>query len=252
MYEIIIIGGGHAGLAAALAAQRAGVEKLLLLEKNTGISFPDSLPVRLGTRARRLTTAKVITVEDTGASRYLLKAHAIILATGALRLSKNERPIPDRTLTDGAHLLLDPTTGGPVVDQSRQSEIEGIFVCGNALHFHDSAQTATQEGAIAGKAAAEYILGKKRPQKHLRLHADHGVSYAVPQCITAVTPVTLHIRPAITCPHARILIRDGAQTMVEYRDAALSPERLLSLPLTASALRQVTGDTLTVTVEPIS
>lgn len=252
MYDIIIIGGGHAGVAAACAAQRAGIENFLLLEKSTVGTYPASLPIRLGAQARRLTTAKVITVESSDHTRYLLRARAIVLATGAIRLSKNERPIPDHTLTEGAHLLYDPATSGPVVDQYRQSEIAGLFVCGDALHPHDNEKTAAEEGTLAGRAAVEYVFKKRRAPKQLRILPLDGVEYTVPQCISALAPVTLYLRPTLTCAHARILIRNGETPLLTQETDALSPSRLLRIRLTATALKSANGDKLTVQIEPLS
>ena len=46
-----------------------------------------------------------------------------------------------------------------MVDQSLQTGVPGIFVCGNVLHVHDLADNVTTESERAGAAAAAWALG---------------------------------------------------------------------------------------------
>ena len=48
---------------------------------------------------------------------------------------------------------------GAEVDEGRETNIEGIFACGNVLHVHDLVDNVTEESYIAGKAAAKYLKG---------------------------------------------------------------------------------------------
>ena len=67
--------------------------------------------------------------------------------------------IPENELSKSAGIELDRITSGAVVDQDRQTEIEGIFACGNVLHVHDLVDFVSEEAEIAGRSAAEYIAG---------------------------------------------------------------------------------------------
>ena len=91
--------------------------------------------------------------------------------------------IPENELSDEAGIPLDPTTCGPVVNDCFETEAEGIFACGNALHVHDLVDYVSQEAESAGKYAAGYIRGKNRSQaaQSVRLGGSDGVRYTVPQ-----------------------------------------------------------------------
>lgn len=65
--------------------------------------------------------------------------------------------IPENELSKGAGIILDKTTKGPLVDENLQTNVEGVFACGNALHVHDLVDNVTKEGERAGRSAAAYV-----------------------------------------------------------------------------------------------
>ena len=54
-------------------------------------------------------------------------------------------------------VALSPVTPGPVVNESFETNIPGIFACGNVLHVHDLVDYVSEEAAAAGARAAEYV-----------------------------------------------------------------------------------------------
>ena len=76
--------------------------------------------------------------------------------------------IPENELSKKAGIELDRVTSGAVVDQKRETSVEGIFACGNVLHVHDLVDYVSQEATTAGKNAANYIKnGKNAEAKEL-------------------------------------------------------------------------------------
>ena len=69
--------------------------------------------------------------------------------------------IPENELSREAGIKIDPSTGGPFVSKTMETSIQGIFACGNVVHVHDLVDNVTLESYIAGRAAAEYVLGGK-------------------------------------------------------------------------------------------
>ena len=92
--------------------------------------------------------------------------------------------IPENNLSERAGIKLDPKTKGPVVDESYQTSVEGIFACGNALHVHDLVDFVTAESKRAGQNVVKYLNKKDdRSHKTTVLKPNDGVSYIVPQSI---------------------------------------------------------------------
>ncbi|WP_195269598.1 FAD-dependent oxidoreductase [Eubacterium sp. 1001713B170207_170306_E7] len=93
--------------------------------------------------------------------------------------------IPENELSSQINVDLDRKTNGPVVNESFETNIPGVFACGNVLHVHDLVDYVSEEAACAGKCAAEYV---RQPQKAVQgpvieLVTGQGVSYTVPKTI---------------------------------------------------------------------
>ena len=65
--------------------------------------------------------------------------------------------IPENELSDKLGVQLHPVTGGPVVNESLETSIPGVFACGNVLHVHDLVDFVSQEATMAGTCAAAYV-----------------------------------------------------------------------------------------------
>lgn len=65
--------------------------------------------------------------------------------------------IPENELSKEAGVELSPVTSGPIVNESLETSIPGVFACGNVLHVHDLVDFVSEEAAAAGKNAARYI-----------------------------------------------------------------------------------------------
>ena len=73
--------------------------------------------------------------------------------------------IPENELSLGMGVEIDKVTQGPVVNESLETNIEGVFACGNVLHVHDLVDYVSEEAAIAGENAAKYIKVKTNNEK---------------------------------------------------------------------------------------
>jgi sarcosine oxidase subunit alpha len=65
--------------------------------------------------------------------------------------------IPENELSQQAGIALDPQTGGVRVDDRLQTDIPGIFSCGNVLRVHELADHVTLEAYKAAEGAVGYI-----------------------------------------------------------------------------------------------
>ena len=86
---------------------------------------------------------------------------------------------------------LDARTNGPVVNESFETSVPGVFACGNVLHVHDLVDFVSEEAKAAGIRAAEYVQreasGEKtspaQREKVLTIVPQEGINYTVPKYI---------------------------------------------------------------------
>jgi pyruvate/2-oxoglutarate dehydrogenase complex dihydrolipoamide dehydrogenase (E3) component len=157
--------------------------------------------------------------------------------------------LPENELTKCADIALDRITGGAVVDQNRQTEIEGVFACGNVLHVHDLVDYVSEESEIAGRAAAEYILGNKKPATDINLVTDGKVRYTVPQKISAEENVTVYFRVADVYRDVAIVVRDGDNVLVNKKKQKVAPGEMEAITITAEMIKNLEGKTLSFSIE---
>ena len=90
--------------------------------------------------------------------------------------------IPENELSKETGIPLDPVTGGAIVNEDRETELEGIFACGNVLHVHDLADYVSEEGEIVGKAVQDYLAGKRKNRsRKIKIKAGENIAYVIPQ-----------------------------------------------------------------------
>jgi len=81
---------------------------------------------------------------------------------------------------------MNPVTSGPIVDESLETSIPGVFACGNVLHVHDLVDFVSEEADRAGKNAAKFVDGGCKAEKSkeiIELKAEGGARYTVPSTI---------------------------------------------------------------------
>ncbi len=93
--------------------------------------------------------------------------------------------IPENELSREAGVDMSPVTSGPVVNESLETNIEGVFACGNVLHVHDLVDFVSEEAAAAGRNAAAYVKGERKESEGHVIHMNptEGVRYTVPSTI---------------------------------------------------------------------
>ena len=93
--------------------------------------------------------------------------------------------IPENELSRGMGVDIEPITSGPSVNESLETNIDGVFACGNVLHVHDLVDYVSEEAAAAGENAAKYVKGilPANSGKENKLVPTDGVRYTVPKTI---------------------------------------------------------------------
>lgn len=94
--------------------------------------------------------------------------------------------LPENELSLNLGVSLNPATSGPYVNESLETNISGVFACGNVLHVHDLVDYVSEEAAAAGKYAAAYVKEAEAAdhQTQICLEAAEGIRYTVPSTIS--------------------------------------------------------------------
>ena len=128
--------------------------------------------------------------------------------------------IPENEISRSIGVDMEPVTSGPIVNESLETSVEGVFACGNVLHVHDLVDFVSEEAAAAGRNAAAYVkaggtLGEK--SKEIPIKAVDGVRYTVPK--------KLHINRM--ADEQIVRFRVGAVYKNCYISAYLNDERII-------------------------
>lgn len=93
--------------------------------------------------------------------------------------------IPENELSQKAGVALSPVTKGPVVNEQLETDVPGVFACGNVLHVHDLVDYVSEEASSAGRHAAAYVQAGEPAEEHagIPLVPEGGVRYTVPATI---------------------------------------------------------------------
>jgi len=140
--------------------------------------------------------------------------------------------IPENELTTGAGVEISRITNGAVVDQDRQTSIEGVFACGNVLHVHDLVDFVSEEAEIAGKSAAEYIKGEKAETVDVNIKTDGKIRYTVPQKISKNKDVSVYFRVSDVFKNVKINVYKNGEQVYSKKKIKVAPGEMESIKLT--------------------
>ena len=160
--------------------------------------------------------------------------------------------LPENELTCQADVEMSNLTSGAVVDDTLQTSKEGIFACGNVLHVHDLVDFVSAESFKAGKAAAEYVQGKKRVGTYVSVKDGDGVRGVVPQKLLIpdgdAENVQIMFRPSGVYENAYIRVMDGEKELIKQKKRILTPGEMAELILKPEVVKGLSGADVTVSI----
>lgn len=168
--------------------------------------------------------------------------------------------IPENELSSAMGVALDPVTLGPVVNESLQTNLEGVFACGNVLHVHDLVDFVSREAATAGKNAAIYVqrdFGKQDisqdTKKDIVLKATDGVRYTVPASINTERmddDLIVRFRVGGVYKNCFVSAWFDDERVIHRKHPVLAPGEMEELKLTKEQLQKYPNlKTITVKIE---
>ena len=155
--------------------------------------------------------------------------------------------IPENELSRSAGVALNPVTSGPVVNDSLETSISGVFACGNVLHVHDLVDYVSEEAGIAGANAAHYILSgntadasvSESRQPSVEIIPTGGVRYTVPKYIrpdAMADKVTVRFRVGQIYKNCGIATYFGKERISFRKRPVMAPGEMESVVLTKEQL----------------
>lgn len=153
--------------------------------------------------------------------------------------------IPENELSGSLGVEMNPATNGPRVNESLETDREGVFACGNVLHVHDLVDYVSEESAQAGKCAAAYLQGRlAKAEGEIPIRAVSGVRYTVPVSIDprrmGETQV-VRFRVGSVYKDAAIEVSFNGKVVSSRKKKALAPGEMEQIILKKSELEQFEG-----------
>ena len=194
--EVVILGSGDIGLIMARRMTLEGAKVKVVaelmpysggLKRNIVQCLDDfDIPLKLSHTVINIEgkhRVEAVTIAEVGPDRKPIPGTEERYTCDTLLLSCGL--LPENELSKSAGVELSQVTSGPVVNDSLETSVDGIFACGNVLHVHDLVDFVSQEAAAAGKNAAAYIkAGEKDVQAAmLPISSEGGVRYTVPSFV---------------------------------------------------------------------
>lgn len=170
--------------------------------------------------------------------------------------------IPENELSTKLGVSLSPVTGGPLVNESLETNVPGVFACGNVLHVHDLVDYVSEEAGRAGKFAAEYIrqtagdgAGSASAKQNSTTQTDSaaaangsigiplipsgGVRYTVPQSIRLShmeDTLLVRFRVGSVFTDAVLTVTAGDTCLLRQKKKKLAPGEMQQIILKKSAI----------------
>ncbi|MBE6727999.1 MAG: FAD-binding protein [Ruminococcaceae bacterium] len=160
--------------------------------------------------------------------------------------------IPENELTRNADIPIDPITNGAIVDENRQTAVEGIFACGNVLQVHDLVDYVSDEAELAGMGAAAYVLGKLKPQSTVKTTPGNGVRYVLPQRVSTNKDEDIALFLRVTKPFGKVkfTVRSGENILATAVRLKAAPGEMEKIVIKADKMPLITND-ITVALEEL-
>ena len=194
--EVVILGSGDIGLIMARRMTLEGAKVKVVaelmpysggLKRNIVQCLDDfEIPLKLSHTVIDIEgkhRVEAVTIAEVGPDRKPIPGTEERYTCDTLLLSCGL--LPENELSKSAGVELSQVTSGPVVNDSLETSVDGIFACGNVLHVHDLVDFVSQEAAAAGKNAAAYIKAGEKdvPAEMLPISPEGGVRYTVPSFV---------------------------------------------------------------------
>lgn len=152
--------------------------------------------------------------------------------------------IPENDISRATGVEIDGRTSGAVVNEMMETNIEGIFACGNVLHVHDLVDFVSAEARKAGKAAAKYIKGDMSTGDYVELKNGFGIGYTVPQKFrlnNVEKGLEVFMRVRNIYKNMILQVRDGENIVFSIKKPHVAPGEMEKIIIPKAKLETIKG-----------
>ena len=264
--EVVILGSGDIGLIMARRMTFEGAEVKVVaelmpysggLKRNIVQCLDDyGIPLKLSHTVvdikgkERLEGVTLAEVDSTGkpipGTEEFYSCDTLLLSVGL---------IPENELSNGMGVEMSRVTSGPVVNESLETNIEGVFACGNVLHVHDLVDFVSEEAAAAGKNAAAYVKDGRTEEggREICLNPVDGVRYTVPVTINTARMdenLTVRFRVGSVFKNCYVSAYFDDERVIHRKRQIVAPGEMEEIKLTKDQLLKYPDlETITVKIE---
>jgi NADPH-dependent 2,4-dienoyl-CoA reductase/sulfur reductase-like enzyme len=163
--------------------------------------------------------------------------------------------IPENELSRGMGVEMSPITSGPIVNESLETNIPGVFACGNVLHVHDLVDYVSEEAGRAGENAAKFVKsgGKAATGESVEIIATEGARYTVPKTINIDRMddlLTVRFRVGAVFKDSFISVYYNDERVLHRKKNVMAPGEMEQIILQKKELAAYNGlKTITVKIE---
>jgi thioredoxin reductase len=246
--KFVILGSGDIGMIMARRLTMEGAEVLKVLElmpyltglrRNLVQCLQDfNIPLSLSTTVKRIIgknrlegveTVKVDeALKQIPGTEEIIECDSLMLSIGL---------IPENELSKKAGVIIDPLTGGPIVDESMSTNVPGIFAAGNVVTIYDLVDYVSMAGKAAGKAAAQYaVSGSKSQDSSIKIEPGKDIRSVVPQIIhrnsKSDEKILIELRVKKEFPkQIAVEIKDGDNIVYSKKEKYARPAEMITLKI---------------------
>ncbi len=140
--------------------------------------------------------------------------------------------IPENELSKNVGIEIDDITGGPIVNQSFETSIPGIFTCGNCLQVYDTVDMLAIDAKNAGKNAAKSVI--KHKKEYINVKAGKGIKYVVPQKINEAGTIHFSLRVEKPLGPSTLFVIAGGKELLKKKLTWTNPANMIGFDVNVS------------------
>lgn len=139
-------------------------------------------------------------------------------------------------------------TRGAMVNQAMESDIRGVFACGNVLHVHDLVDYVVEEAREAAIGAVQYLNGELKHEGHIyEVNPGNGIGYVVPQLVyidDVKDKLSFKFRVRKPYKDVDIYIKEGDKVIKKIFKPAIIPSEMEIVKLDKSLFSKESNEIL--------